>query len=113
MNDERQYPCECQRDGEIDVVFSGDLRAALAAGKAIQFYEFDFRSAIDRLQGRFPGCEYWYTERNGDPISMVVPAGTPNERLPSTAMTYAALEWIKHDKDFGSGVVPMKWRRAA
>lgn len=60
----------------------------------------------ERLKARFGPCDVWYTERNGDPIGMVCPEGTPHEKLPSVAMEYLAFEWIKPEDDFGGGVVP-------
>jgi hypothetical protein len=108
-----KYWAEEHRDGEIDVVVNGDHEEALRRGAAVQFYEGNYGTAIKRLSERFPGCEYWYTERNGDPITMVVPAGTHHDALPSVAMGYMAFEWIKHDADFGTGVRPLKVRLQA
>ena len=88
----------------LDVVCGGDARKALEEGKAAQFYESDYRTALDRYALEYPDAECWYTERNGDPITMLVPKGTAPGQLPKTAMYYQAFEWIKPDAEFGSGV---------
>lgn len=82
----------------------------LIGGKCFQGYcTYDGLTA--RMHEKYGPCDVWYTERNGDPIGMVCPEGTPHERLPSSAMDYAALEWIKPEDDFGAGVVPAVYRR--
>lgn len=103
-----KYWAEENREGEIQVVCRGDFHAALAKGCAVQFYEMNYMTAIERLSKEFPEADLWYTERNGDPITMLVPKGTDTDRFPSVAMGYIAFEWIKHDKDFGTGVVPRR-----
>lgn len=99
------------RAGEIDVVCSGDFHAALASGKAVQFYELDYRTAKARMSERYPEADVWYTERNGDPITMLVPKGTSIDVLPSVAMDYMAIEWIDPDREFGTGTIPRRWHR--
>lgn len=92
-----KYWAEAHRDGEIDVVCEGDFHEALASGKACQFYEFDYKTAVERLSREYPEADYWYTERNGDPITMLVPKGTKHEHFPTVAMDYIAFRWEKHD----------------
>ena len=70
-----------------------ECRQALKSGKAVQFYEFDWKTATERHKACFPDIDVWYTERNGDPITMLVPAGTPKELLPDMAMEYIAFRW--------------------
>jgi hypothetical protein len=96
---------------EIEVIpsWSNDMLAdtvkqAFSEGRAVQFYAScvglkDMARSID------PTAQVWYTERNGDPIAMLCPAGTPSEALPSVAMEYVAFEWVDPDCDFGTGVV--------
>lgn len=48
--------------------------------------------------------EVWYTERNGDPLTLVVPEGTPESELPNWAKGYMVFEWIRPENEFGSGV---------
>ena len=45
-----------------------------------------------------PSHKVWYTERNGDPITMI--CGSDIKDLPNYAMEYAALEWIDPEDDF-------------
>lgn len=45
--------------------------------------------------------DVWYTERNGDAITLVVAAGTKPEDLPKTAKWYVVLEWIQPEWEFG------------
>ena len=92
-----KYWAETHRDGEIDVVCEGDFHEALENGKAIQFYEFNYQTAIERYSKEYPNCDYWYTERNGDPITMITLKGTPYEQLPTVCMDYIASHWEKHD----------------
>jgi hypothetical protein len=103
------YWAEAVRDGELQVVCrNGSFRDALKSGKACQFYCMDYPTLKQRMAAEYPEADVWYTERNGDPIGMLVPKGTPPELLPSVAMDYIAFEWIDPDKDFGTGVVPVK-----
>lgn len=92
-----RYWAEEYRDNEIEVVCSGDFHSALKNGKAVQFYEFDYTTAIERYSLEYPDADYWYIERNGDPITMIVPKGTDITRLPSVAMNYIVTCWEKHD----------------
>lgn len=103
------YWAERPRGGEIQV-FVGpydEWTAHLEAGEAVQFY-----ASYVGLKARFaeshPMAEVWYTERNGDPIAMLVPRGTEPSRLPSVALDYIAFEWIDPDNDFGTGVKPQR-----
>ena len=107
---EHTYWAEEHREGEIDVVCSGNFEEALSNGKAIQFYGSHV-SLKQSMKEEFPTADVWYTERNGDPIAMLVPAGTHTDLLPSVAMDYMALEWIDPDKDFGTGVMPARRNR--
>ena len=50
-------------------------------------------------------AEAWYTERNGDPITLLVPKGTDPSKLPKWCKGYIIFEWIRPDKEFGSGVM--------
>lgn len=84
------------KHGYLHAAPTGDFHAALAEGKAVQFYEMDYTTAVARLSVEYPEADLWYTERNGDPITMLVPKGTPKEALPKTAMEYYALSWEKH-----------------
>jgi hypothetical protein len=87
-------------------------RAILAAGKAFAGYVGGFKLLRAFVAEQFgDGCEVWYTERNGDPIGLVVPLGLDPARLPSRAMIYFILEWIRPEDEFGSGVVPMVYRK--
>jgi hypothetical protein len=87
-------------------------REALDGGKAVQYYCMGHKTLKADIAAKMPSADVWYTERNGDSIACLVPKGTSPERLPSHAKDYAALEWIDPDKDFGSGVVPLKYREA-
>jgi hypothetical protein len=84
--------------------------AELAAGRAVQFNVMDYRKLKAWRDEQFPMADVWYTERNGDPIAMWVPKGTPAEELPEWALEYMAIEWIDPDKDFGTGYRPLRWR---
>lgn len=98
------YWCEEPGRPGLPVVVGGDPHEALRQGKAVQFYEFDYRTAIERYSVDYPEADLWYTERNGDPITMLVPKGTPHDQLPSVAMDYIVFEWIRHDQLFRTGV---------
>lgn len=109
---EKQYWAEREnREGEIHVVCRGNFHEALAKGSAVQFYEMNYMTAVARLSKEYPEADLWYTERNGDPITMLVPKGTDTNKLPSVAMDYLAFEWIKHDSEFGTGVRVSRRRR--
>lgn len=96
---------------KLEVVRDGDFHAALADGKAVQFYSGYF-TLKSRMQEQFPEANVWYTERNGDGIAMLVPKGIDNSKLPDVAMEYLAFEWIDPEKDFGTGVCPWKINQA-
>lgn len=93
-----------------------NLREALASGRAVAGYcsYVNARSWAAKIAEGVPH-EVWYTERNGDPITLVVPVGTHADALPSFAMDYAVAQWIRPEDDFGVGVgvVPVKYRRTA
>lgn len=89
-----------------------DYHKILAAGQAVQFYTMDYTTLKQCMAKEYPEADVWYTERNGDPIAMLVPKGTPPEKLPTTAMCYMAFAWIDPDKDFNElgGVIPnVQW----
>jgi hypothetical protein len=81
-----------------------DAQSVFAAGKGFQGY-YGYIGLTEEAHKRFGPCDVWYTERNGDSIGMFVPVGTPESELPDVAMLYCALEWIKPEDDFGSGVM--------
>lgn len=89
-------------------------RAALRRGYAVQFYcgYTDARALAARIAGPVLPVDVWYTERNGDPIAMMVPAGTPAIELPSRALDYMALRWIAPEDDFDGPTqsVPARFR---
>jgi hypothetical protein len=87
-----------------------DINAAIADGNGVVFYEFNYRTANARYSEAYPGADVWYTERNGDPITLLVPKGTPTDLLPDEAKGYLILEWINPDKDFGTGY-QIDWRK--
>lgn len=89
---------EVMRDDDADHAL--DWRAALAAGKAVQFYSMDHRELKGWVNAQYPEADIWYTERNGDPIGMLVPKGTPREELPDWALGYIVFEWIDPDGEF-------------
>lgn len=81
----------------------GDAPRLLQEGKALQGFVMGWRHLrawAATIVGAVPH-EVWYTERNGDPIVMLLPAGTPPERFPPHAMDYIAFEWIHPEDDFG------------
>ena len=80
--------------------------ADIAAGCGVAFYEADYPTANKRYAEQYPEADNWYTERNGDPITLLVPKGTPPEELPPMAMDYFVMVWIDPDYDFGTGVRP-------
>lgn len=59
--------------------------------------------------------QVWYTERNGDPIVLVMPADTLPKQFPSFACIYVVFRWIPPEDDFDSlrQVVPLKSAKAA
>lgn len=59
--------------------------------------------------------QVWYTERNGDPIALVMPADTLPEQFPSFALIYIVFGWIPPEDDFDSPrqVVPQKRAKVA
>ncbi len=59
---------------------------------------------MSRVRVKFPDWQYWYTERNGDGIGIVLPKAAGTEKLPRFAMGCLIFEWIDPDKEFGSGV---------
>jgi hypothetical protein len=76
-------------------------RAILAAGKAFAGYVGGFKLLRAFVAEQFgDGCEVWYTERNGDPIGLVVPLGLDPARLPSRAMIYLTEQML------GAGMPP-------
>lgn len=74
-----------------------DAPSIIKKGEGVQYYNVRF--SINQLEKetkeRFKEIEIdvWYTERNGDPICMVLPKGTPPENFPNYAMEYCALSW--------------------
>jgi hypothetical protein len=88
---------DADRDGED---WRSAVNSALADGKGAVFYEMDYRTAKVRYSALFPNAEFWYIERNGDPITLIVPKGTPREALPHEAkgyITFKGLGWEDHD----------------
>ena len=73
------------------------IEEILSDGKAVAIYEFDYPTAIERYNKKYPDADLWYIERNGDPITLFVPRGTLKENLPETAKGYITLWWEKHD----------------
>jgi hypothetical protein len=72
----------------------GSAHEALRAGKAVAMYcGFDNARKLAAEVARDLPHDVWYTERNGDPITLVVPAGTPAERLPRRAQGYIIFGW--------------------
>lgn len=69
----------------------------IRSGKAVAIYEFDYSTAIERYSKKYPFADYWYIERNGDPITLFVPKGTKYEDLPERAKGYLTWGWGKHD----------------
>lgn len=92
-----------------------DLREALRSGKAIVGHcGFTCsREWAAKVAGETPH-EVWYTERNGDSITLIVPAGTQPDQFPGMALGYMVARWIKPEDEFGAGcgVVPVRWRRS-
>jgi hypothetical protein len=74
----------------------------------------DSRKWAAKVCGDIPH-QVWYTERNGDPIVLVMPADTLPEQFPSFAFSYIVLRWMPPEDVFGSAndVVPIKWRSVA
>jgi hypothetical protein len=96
------------RDGSDEYVLT-----ELSFGRGVQFYCMDYRKLKAWRDEKFPEADIWYTERNGDPIGMWVPKGTPPEELPDMALDYMAIEWIDPDKDFGTGYLVPRWQTSA
>lgn len=71
-----------------------EINGLLDEGKAIQFCwlsgGWEIKTFAESIGVE---CDCWYTERNGDSIAMLVPCGTPKEKLPLTAMEYMAFNW--------------------
>lgn len=78
----------------------------LADGRGVVFYEMHYPTAKQRNAQAFPQADYWYTERNGDPIGLLVPKGTDPLDLPNHAMSYIVIEWIDPDGEFNTGKYP-------
>ena len=74
----------------------GPVEPILASGKGVAFYEFGWRTANARYRKQYPFADNWYTERNGDSITLLV----PKEDLPTWAMGYRIFQWINPDDDF-------------
>ena len=69
-------------------------RQALRQGKCVQGYWLDSDDELAKwAQQDSPEADCWMTERNGDAIAMLVPKGTPYEKLPETAKDYIAFQW--------------------
>ena len=63
--------------------------------------------SVKRLADKYGSTNIWYTERNGDGMACVMPEDATEKDLPSHACEYAVIEWIRPDKEFGSGVAPL------
>lgn len=89
-----------------------EWQAIINEGKAVAFYVLDWHGLEEWIRPIVPNCELWYTERNGDLIVLLVPVGLPHDAFPSFALSYATLEWIHPDWDFGDPrtVRPLYWR---
>lgn len=67
---------------------------SVLAGTAVQGYcSYRESRAWAQRAGVEDVADVWYTERNGDPITMFVPKGTPYEQLPDMAMDYIVFGW--------------------
>jgi len=75
---------------------------AIANGKALAGYccFVEARHWASKISEGVPH-DVWYTERNGDTITLVVPKGTEGKRLPNSALGYFIIEWIPPEADFG------------
>jgi hypothetical protein len=89
-----RYTCGTKTEVDMLEAVSANWRewgAILAQGKAVQYYKFT--EPLETVERIGLQCDVWYTERNGDPIAMLVPVGTPPSELPRRAMSYHAIVW--------------------
>jgi hypothetical protein len=83
-----------------DAVPPPSWAAALAEGKGVAFMH-SYEGLAAAAARFWPEADVWYTERNGDPIALLVPRETPKQDLPNAALGYRILEWIHPEGEFG------------
>jgi hypothetical protein len=81
-----------------------NVPVVLLSGKAVAFYG-SYTDARQSAANVAPDADVWYTERNGDCITLLAPQGTPRDHLPSEAMGYWVFEWIRPEDEFSHGRV--------
>lgn len=81
----------------LKVATGDNWRAALDSGEAVQFYFVDGSKLLTDLKEEYK-ADVYATLRNGDAIGMLVPKGTPEDRLPNYAMDYIAFFWSTPDE---------------
>lgn len=90
-------------------------KETIISGKAFCGYCscLESRTWAAKVCGHVPH-QVWYTERNGDPITLVMPADVEPERFPSQAKIYFVFEWILPEDSFDSPrkVIPLKYLRS-
>lgn len=69
-------------------------RQALRQGKCVQSYWLEGDDVFAHWAKKdSPEADCYVTNRNGDTIVMLVPKGTPIDKLPETAKDYIAFQW--------------------